>query len=327
MKRREVLRNIGIGTVGVAGAGNTVGATGSEYGPEFTIKTLEENELSRLKSKLYRQDDIQQLIDQAAEMGWSPKWNDINGKRKYVYGESASGRYDTIVIPFETEAVEDSENTVFLTWNGNDTIGIDESPYQAFDYILSGATLTHIDYKSDAFGVSGVPEPHEYRVNNGAIEVRTATDVIGNQSLLSSVPGGPILDPGPGGGDVYCEVDVKILPANISPLGCMDLECFNVETGASLAAIWGCILSMGWVCLFGLFFASYGAIDCVTCDHSDAVVEFEVDWLEEEFGGIEGVDPHPCVATAPGTPQYIPLSKCELEDAPTKEEYNYPECE
>ncbi|WP_124197108.1 hypothetical protein [Natrarchaeobius chitinivorans] len=333
--RRKLLSGLTMSSSAIAIPG-LVSANEHSEEESVEISDLDSTDLLRIQSKIRHREDVRLLMRRAKEMGWSPKWRETRGTRKTIETDIVTGRYDTVVVPFKNIQAKDNDATVFLTWNGNNTFDLDGDTHPAFRYINSGATLTYLDGRISEVAKLGDIDAREYRVNDGKISEKTLSDVLSTQDDGTVVSSAGLVGPDSESSSVernsneYCEIHVKLFDPGVGLLSCATLECLNVNLGASAVTILGCATAAGIfgavACLGATFFTSYNVIDCFACDHSDAVVELEVDWLEDNFMALEG-DPHPCYVASPAGPSYIPMTKCELEDAPTREEYNYAECD
>lgn len=315
MKRRNILRNVGATGIGIMGLAGSATADSNGNNVDIEVSELSDAQSTYLKEKLQNDRDIQLLLDKASDLGAEPEWDDLLAKRKIVKTESDRGKFDTVVIPFNNNG---GNGIVSIVWNGNDDVGLSNST-EVLRHVEPGATLSHISVEEDeALSNQAQPTATDYRIENGELyEVNGAR--IENFCR-------PPRDFRPTGN--YCEVDVAVLeqPSGILPT-CLGINCLSAISGISLALIFSCVSSgQILVCLAGVGVGLFDIVDCITCERTDAIVEFDADWLEENYGGIPDIDPHPCEAAHPVTPTYIPIFECDLEDAPTREDYNFPNC-
>lgn len=297
----------------------------------FEISDLDSAQLRRIRIKLRQREDVRSLVQRAKKMGWLPEWRETKGTRKIIETDTVAGRYDTVVVPFTNNREKDSDATMFLTWNGNDTVGLDTDKHPAFQYVTPGAVLTYLEEPIRGVEDIGDLDVREYRTDGDQVLEKSVSDAFSGENYEEAVSGASQSDTGSEktlavtSSNEYCEIHVKLFDPDVGLLSCADLECLNINLGVGIYAIMTCLSSGAFVCLGAYMLAGWSVTDCFACDYTDAVVELEVGWLEDNYMALEG-DPHPCNAAGPNGYTYLTMTKCELEDAPTKEDYTYAEC-
>ncbi|WP_124178851.1 hypothetical protein [Natrarchaeobius halalkaliphilus] len=327
MKRRNLMRSMGVIGLGTVTPSTVAGADEDNEGLNMiNASEVDSHHYDSLRRKLKDDEEVSMLIEKAENMGWSPNWNEATAKTKEVETESKQGSFDTLVLPFDHSGNKEEDEYFRLIWNGNDTFGIDDAEPKHFDHVSKGANIVHISDNSQMLAESGskIIEAASYDIRGNEVISETTTieedddDDVGTVAVL------------PASND-YCTIQVRAVDFD-DGITCLSADCIVSALGIDMAAILGCLTGFSnplsaLLCAYGAGIALWEAGSCISCPSNSVEVNISESWLEENVHEPDPpLYPHPCAMFNPNAGQELPLPKCDLEDIPTEEDYNYPDC-
>lgn len=351
INRRSLLRTIGTSSIGVAATG-TVSADDTDKILDVEVTDLTGLSRWAIERQARRDEATQRLLDEAAELGWQPNWDAATAKRKTVDTESLNGSFDTLVLPLQS----DDGETVRLVWNGNDSLGIDEISTGFLEHVTTGPVLASaaIRTKERKSGATKVTSGHSESKSPTGAESLTQVDdpsdlhtvvyrstedgIVTEEDVHEDIRRSHLekrsLDRSSGAeahvsdGD-YCSIDVDVVYAGTGwgPT-CIGVDCLLAVSGINAGAIYTCVTTPEpFVCLAGIGLSVWTIGDCVTCEVEHTVVDMDPEWLTENIHEHDPpLYPHPCDRFSSANEVHLPLTRCEVENAETREDFNFPQC-
>jgi len=329
MRRRDILQTVGAGGIALTmtGTGSAAASEGSKESKGIVeMEEVEGRDLVKLKQDVMSNRKVKRLIQEASKMGWRSRWTEMKAVTKTIKTDEGSGTIDTAVITFDNlgqgrrkgnGGKDDGNQEMYLHYDVN----VDEEVRSFLKGGNSEPEIIHIErdsttgIKSESTDSRNSPEITVYNIGDEGLQSHNVASRDSQANLNSAQLTTESTE--------YCDVNVRVLEkaSGISP--CYDVQCILTVATGSVITVISCLKSGGLLCLggFGVSYAS--AIDCLQCEAIyQGTISVERSWIEEYGHGD-----NPCTHYDTGSDQhYMLLTKCELEAAPTEEDFNFPDC-
>lgn len=287
MKRRDVLRRIGVGT-GALTVSGVAGASGSSRQrnefpllEDISVEVLSGSDRQSVVSQVKEDVELQAIVRELRSRGWKPEWSDATAQRTTKAG---NGSYDSLVLTFKRDSgSSEIKQQAVVGWIGNESLDIDV-PTRTFGHVIeqdpsaddgflggaSGASLV-VESESDSLdSIEGLSPGRRVRstVSGGAVverEMELNDDQITRDKIVPCGEAAYLPDcGGGGGGGNSCAVDVCVVEHSLSDWDCavrlivsvvgVSLSCplcpiSGVSCAACLAAGGGFLWLMSEGCL------------------------------------------------------------------------------